>query len=122
MATSNDSPRAAGTTPPGGPSNTTPPQDILSQSNELISKIEQGFDAIAMAAKQQQENKEKLQLFSKDTKDEIAKVKREVQILEKSFVAVFFVGFIAGVLSCLAVGVAYYLWRRVTVRTGSNNL
>ncbi|HEX4839029.1 MAG TPA: hypothetical protein VFU89_01150 [Rhabdochlamydiaceae bacterium] len=73
------------------------------------------MDKLFEAAKQEQEDREKVEF---EMKEEITEAKRKVQILQKSFVAMFFYGFIAGVLSCLAVGTAYCLWRRITVRTG----
>ena len=119
MTTSNGPLRGTAATPP--PSGTSPQQDILSKCDDLDRKIGQGFDLIAKTAGQQWENKEIVRLLEEDVKNELTKQKGDFQKLSKSYVAVFFVGFIAGILSCIAVGTAYYFLRRVTVKTGGYN-
>ena len=119
MTTSNDPSRKAAT-----PSGTTPQQNNAEAWNEVEGLGEKALRSITEAQRKHQEMKEQVKMLCKDAEEQLNTLNRNVPKLPNPVhigLTIFFLGFMAGVLGCLAVGTVYYLSRRVSVKTGGYN-
>jgi len=117
MAASNDPTRKAAATPP---SSGTPPQ----QTNDSWEKVQALGEKVLLSIEEAQKEQNKV-------KEEVSRLYKESQELEMarqnlpkppSALTLFFWGYIAGVLSCIAIATLYWLSRKVIVRIGGSTV